>query len=56
MRLNAFVLALAAGAALVANPVMAQVEKAAVKLTLGWLFQAPQAPYVYAAEKGYFKA
>ena len=56
MRLTAFVLALAAGTALVANPAVAQVEKPAVKLTLGWLFQAPQAPYVYAAEKGYFKA
>jgi NitT/TauT family transport system substrate-binding protein len=34
----------------------AQVEKPNLKLTLGWLFQAPQAPYTYAAEKGYFKA
>jgi NitT/TauT family transport system substrate-binding protein len=56
MRLTAFVLALATGAALAASPAHAQVEKPAVKLTLGWLFQAPQAPYVYAAEKGYFKA
>ena len=56
MKIVAVVLALATGAGLVSNPLHAQVEKPALKLTLGWLFQAPQAPYVYAAEKGYFKA
>jgi NitT/TauT family transport system substrate-binding protein len=50
-RLFAAALCLAA-----AQQAAAQVEKPNLKLTLGWLFQAPQAPFTYAAEKGYFKA
>lgn len=57
MRIVRITLAIAGlSAVLVAAPATAQLEKPALKLTLGWLFQAPQAPYVYTAEKGYFKA
>ncbi len=56
MRLATVALSLAIGLGWAAAPACAQVEKPALKFTLGWLFQAPQAPYTLAAEKGYFKA
>ena len=45
-------LVLAAGA----TPVLAQVEKPSLKFSMGWLFQATQAQFPLAAEKGFFKA
>ncbi|MBN9408426.1 MAG: ABC transporter substrate-binding protein [Burkholderiales bacterium] len=46
-------LAIAAG---LMSPAWAQVEKPALKFSMGWLFQATQAQFPLAAEKGYFKA
>lgn len=56
MRAATVALSLAIGLGFAAAPACAQVEKPALKFTLDWLFQAPQAPYTLAAEKGYFKA
>ena len=56
MRIGIFSVVCALVAGIIAAPAAAQVEKPALKFTLGWLFQAPQAPYVHAAEKGYFKS
>ena len=47
---------LAAGACLAAAPAWAQVEKASLKFSQGWLFQATQAQFPLTAEKGYWKA
>jgi len=55
MRMFRFILAAVIGLGS-AQAALAQVEKPNLKFTLGWLFQAPQAPFTYAAEKGYFKA
>ncbi|MET0543911.1 MAG: ABC transporter substrate-binding protein [Variovorax sp.] len=43
-------------AGLLAVPAWAQVEKASIKFSMGWLFQATQAQFPLSAEKGYWKA
>jgi NitT/TauT family transport system substrate-binding protein len=54
---HTFSVACAALFVLVSTAVHAQgVEQPAVKLTLDWAFQGPQAVFTYAADKGLFKA
>jgi NitT/TauT family transport system substrate-binding protein len=49
-------IAAAAIAALLSTTAGAQVEKPAIKFSQGWLFQATQAQFPLAAEKGYWKS
>ena len=42
--------------ALWSSNAVAQLEKPAIKFSMGWLFQATQAQFPLAYEKGYWKA
>ena len=46
----------AIAAAVVSTPAAAQLEKPAIKFSQGWLFQATQAQFPLAYEKGYWKS
>lgn len=48
--------ALVAGAAIALTTAMPAKAQTAVKVTLDWAFQGPQAPFLLAQERGYFKA
>src|SRR5690349_14245897 len=52
-RLNRLGLATVSALVMMAGPTLAQTP---VKFTLDWKFEGPSAPFVVAADKGYYKA